>query len=152
TGTVLAIPPLKEGTTYVVLITDKVKDLNGDPLARSTLGKILLLDPSVSVASGGTSTIAGVSDAQAVGIDQMRVAINGAAQVLAGEKSITRDHIVMAYTFKTQSGMKSTAANLAALPYANPTALLGIPSGTTTTINCHPSLPPLNPACGSGRT
>src|SRR5207253_8756899 len=124
------------GATYVVLITDNVKDLNGDPLVRSTLGQILLLDPAISLSSGGKSTVSGVSDAQAFGLDIMRGAINGAVQTLAAEKAITRDHVVMAYTFKTQSGIKSTAALLAALPYSNPTALLTPPTGTTTTIYC----------------
>ena len=47
-GSVWPIPPLKEGTTHVVLVTRRVKDMFGDPLARSTLGKILLLDPSIT--------------------------------------------------------------------------------------------------------
>ena len=127
-GNVVPIPPLKEATTYVVVITDAVKDINGDKLVRSTLGQILLLDPSISIAVSGHSTVSGVTDAQAVGLDQMRLAINAAAQALQAEKSITRDHIVMAYTFKTQGEMKSIAAQLAAMPYAfttsdlNPTA------------------------------
>lgn len=128
TPVVLSIPPLNEGTTYVVLVTDRVRDLNGDKLVRSTLGKILLLDPSISVVStNGKSQLSGVSDAQAQGITQMRQAINLAAGALVAEKSasgLTRDDIVMAYTFRTQT-MKSLATTLAALPYQNPVAGLG---------------------------
>src|SRR5205085_5583763 len=134
----VTLPPYKEGTTYVVVVTDKVKDLNGDPLTRGTLAKLLLLDPTISIASGGKSTVSGVSDAQAVGLDQMRVAINGAAQALAAEKSITRDHIAMAYTFHTQT-MKTTAVTLTALPYGTP----------LTTINPL-ALPTFYGVCGAG--
>jgi hypothetical protein len=129
-STFVPVPPLKEGTTYVVLVTDKVKDINGAALGRSTLGRILLLDPSLTIAdSKGKSQISGVTDAQAVGLDQMRGAIALAAGTLAAEKGSAygRDHIEMAYTFKTQT-MKSTAVNLTALPYSTPS------SGPTSTI------------------
>jgi len=126
------IPPLKEATTYVVLVTDKVKDLNGDPLTRSTLGKLLLLDPTISIAMGGHSTVSGVSDAQAVGLDQMRLAINGAAQTLLAEKtSLAMSDLVMGYTFKTQS-ITSAPNQLAALPYAPACS-------ATVTTDCLPS-------------
>lgn len=112
------LPPLKEGTTYVVLVSDRVKDVFGESLVRSTLGKILLLDPSISVAANGRSRISGVSDAQAAALDRMRQAVNPAAAALEAEKSdLTRAHLVMAYTFRTQT-ITGTATQLAALPYA----------------------------------
>ncbi|MGE5048977.1 MAG: hypothetical protein ACM3PC_10435, partial [Deltaproteobacteria bacterium] len=126
TGVVLSVPPLSENTTHVVLVTDRVKDLNGDKLVRSTLGKILLLDPSISVFANGKSQLSGVSDGQAQGIDEMRQAVNLAAASLLAEKrasGLQRDDLVMAYTFRTQS-MKSAATALAALPYQDPTAAL----------------------------
>jgi hypothetical protein len=126
TAAVISVPPLSEGTTYVVLVTDRVKDLDGDELVRSTLGKILLLDPSISVFANGKSEVSGVSDAQAAGIDQMRQAVNLAAASLVAEKNasgLARGDIVMAYTFRTQ-GMKEVATGLAALPYQDPTAAL----------------------------
>ena len=110
----ISVPPLNEGTSYVVLVTDRVKDLNGDKLVRSTLGKILLLDPSISVFANGKSEVFGMSDAQAAGIDQMRQAVNLAAASLVAEKSasgLARDDIVMAYTFRTQ-GMGRIATTL----------------------------------------
>ena len=126
----VAVPPLKEGTTYVVLITDKVKDLSGAPLGRSTLGSILLLDPAIKLTdANGKSQITGVTDAQAPGLDQMRGAISLAAGTLAAEKGSAygRNHVVMGYTFKTQT-MKTTAVTLTALPYSTPS------SGATSTI------------------
>jgi hypothetical protein len=111
------LPPLKESTSYVVLVTDGVKDINNIGISRSTLGQILLLAPTLPLAVAGKSQLAGVSDAQAVGLDQMRGAINLAAGTLAVEKpAVTRDHIVMAYTFHTQS-ITGAAVNLGALPY-----------------------------------
>ncbi|HEY6908537.1 MAG TPA: hypothetical protein VI356_04150 [Myxococcales bacterium] len=125
-GAVLSLPPLGEGTTYVVLVSDRVKDLNGDKLVRSTLGKILLLDPSISLFANGKSQVSGVSDGQAAGIDRMREAVNLAVASLLAEKrasGLQRDDLVMAYTFTTQT-MKSVATALAALPYQDPAAAL----------------------------
>ena len=150
-----AVPPLKEGTTYVVLISDGVKDLNGNGLTRSTLGKILLMDPSLTAAVNGKSAIAGVTDAQALGIDQMRQAIALAAGTLAVEKpAITRPHLAMAYTFRTQGGktltqdnsMKTAATNLAALPYGAPLTTINPVPGTTK-LYCAPAL---SAACTAG--
>jgi hypothetical protein len=120
------LPPLKENTTYVVVVTDGVKDINNTGLTRSTLGKLLLLDPALPLSTNGKSLVAGPTDAQAVGLDQMRGAINLAAGTLAAEKpAMTRDHVVMAYTFHTQS-FKTTGLKLAALPYTTP-ASTGLP-------------------------
>jgi pimeloyl-ACP methyl ester carboxylesterase len=150
-----AVPPLKEGTTYVVLISDGVKDINGNGLTRSTLAKILLMDPSLTAAVNGKSTIAGVTDAQALGIDQMRQAIALAAGTLAVEKpAITRSHLAMAYTFRTQGGktptqdnsMKTAATNLAALPYGAPLTTINPVAGTTK-LYCAPAL---SAACTAG--
>lgn len=130
----VALPPLKEKTTYVVLITDNVKTPAGKPLVRTTLSNLLFLNPSISIASNGKSTVAGISDAQAVGLDQMRQAIRGAAAVLAFEQpALTLDHVVLGYTFHTQS-MKATAVKLAELPYGTPS------TGTGSTVN--PLAPP----------
>ncbi|HET7788785.1 MAG TPA: hypothetical protein VFL36_22605 [Myxococcales bacterium] len=125
-GAVAVVPPLSEDTTYVVLVSNGVKDLNGDKLVRSTLGQVLLLDPSISVFANGRSQVSGVSDAQAAGMAQMRQAVNLAVASLLAEKNATgmhRDDIVMAYTFRTQT-MKATATDLAALPYQAPAATL----------------------------
>lgn len=119
------VPPLKEATTYVVLVTDGVQDINCTGLTRSTLAKLVLLDPKLPLSdASGKSLVVGPTDAQAVGLDKMRAGVNLAIATLTAEKSaITRDHIAMAYTFHTQS-MKSTAVKLAELPYNNPTAAL----------------------------
>ena len=123
-GPFVALPPLKEGTTYVVLLTDGIKDINNAPLARSTLGKILLFDAPFSASTSGKSNLAGVPDGQAIALDQMRGAISLAAGALAAEPSgVTRAHLVMGYTFHTQT-FKSTAVNLAALPYLTPLTTL----------------------------
>lgn len=142
-GSLVPVPPLSEATTYVVLVTRRVKDLFGDPLVRSTLGKILLLDPSISIASNGKSKISGVSDAQATALDRMRQAIGLAVGALLAEKgpALSRDDLVMAYTFRTQ-GITGAAVQLAALPYANPTAAL---AGAGTKAYCTG-----NPACTGG--
>lgn len=152
TGAVFPLPPLKPGTNYVVLVTNSVKDLNGDPLVRNTLAQILFLDPSIHVAVNGHSTVSGVPDSQAVGIDAMRVGIFGAAAALQAEKSISLDHLVMGYTFHTQGAGTNNpgliAAELAALPYAFTTN--NIAPTATPTVYCHPGVVNVLPGCPTG--
>lgn len=132
-ATFVPVPPLKEATTYVVLVTDGVQDINCTGLTRSTLAKLVLLDPKLPLSdASGKSLVVGPTDAQAVGLDKMRAGVNLAIATLAAEKSaITRDHIAMAYTFHTQS-ITGTAVSLGALPYSPACS-------STVTSNCFPS-------------
>jgi hypothetical protein len=106
TGTPLVLPPLKENTEYGVIVTNGIKDFTGSaPITRSTLGSILLLDPTLHVSVGGKSQIAGLSDSDAAGLEKLRALINGILipKATADGKLTSRDQVVMAYTFKTQS-------------------------------------------------
>ncbi len=128
----LALPPLKEGTEYAVVITDGVKDAaTTKPIIRSTFGNIIAGTTSPLV-SGGQSQIQGVSADQAAGIQAMRTLLGG---VFAGlPAGVTKANVKMAYTFKTQSitGRLATTAfggkgdpgavQLAAFPYDPTTA------------------------------
>jgi hypothetical protein len=102
-GVVLPVQPLKEATEYAVVVTDGVKDAlsGGQAISRSTVSKILLF--SNPVAQGGKSLLAGVSDADASALERMRLGVGPVATALQTEKAITKDHIVSAYTFRTQS-------------------------------------------------
>lgn len=139
-GAFVPLPPLKEGTEYAVVITDGVTDLNGQKLTRGTLSKIVLNSNPVSV--GGKSQISGVTDAQSVGLEQMRQLLLGVVlPTLKAEKSaITPDHVAFAYTFRTQTFL-SAATQLAALPYPAPAATALPVQGTTSAycasaVNC----------------
>ncbi len=102
-GGILALPPLKEATEYVVLISNKVKDLSNKSIGRSTLGQTLLFPPEHPVAANGKSLLAGVSDANATGVENMRQLLHLAIGKLQADKNVTRDQLVMAYSFRTQS-------------------------------------------------
>jgi hypothetical protein len=135
-GTVLALPPLKEATEYVVLISNKVKDLSNKSIGRSTLAQTLLFPPEHPVASNGKSLLAGVSDANATGVEQMRQLLHLAIAKLQSDKGVARDQLVMAYSFRTQSITGTGYAlellagktpskppglvEFAAIPYSNP--------------------------------
>ena len=112
----VAIPALKEGTEYAVILTDGIKDVNGQGLSRSTLGKLLLFQNQLSV--GGKSAVPGVDDATAGALEQMRqvLALPVGTLVATPGSGITKDNVVMAYTFRTQT-FSNTAVNLAAAPY-----------------------------------
>jgi pimeloyl-ACP methyl ester carboxylesterase len=122
---VLALPPLKEATEYVVLITSRVKDATGKAMGRSTLGQTLLFAPEHPVAVNGVSQLVGVSDAQASGLESMRQLLHLAVAQLGADKNIPRDQIVMAYSFRTQTvtGAARAAQQLAG---QTPTAPLGL--------------------------
>jgi len=128
------LPPLEERTTYVVLVTDRVKDIGGRPLARGAGGDILVgtTEPLwTGPTTNPTSLIPGVSGPDAVGLQTMRdglAPLLAGLPVLTGDATLTKDHVVMAYTFHTQSISGKDSATgaggdpgilqLAALPYA----------------------------------
>src|SRR5712691_5106952 len=104
-GTPLVLPPLKENTEYAVVITSGVKDFVGSsPIVRSTLGTLLMLDPALPLTSNGQSLVAGVAASDAAGLQLLRLVLHGVVlPKLTADKGISRDQVVMAYTFKTQS-------------------------------------------------
>ncbi|MBS2023052.1 MAG: hypothetical protein JST92_11615 [Deltaproteobacteria bacterium] len=118
------LPPLKDNTEYAVILTDGIKalDLSAPPtfqgkgLTRSTLASILLAPPEHPVSIGGKSQLAGVDDATAAGLENMRNAlslvIGTASATISG---FSRDHVAMGYTFRTQSiSGKGNAIDVAA--------------------------------------
>ncbi len=155
------LPPLEERTTYLVVITDRVKDVLGHPLARSTLGHILLETTQplyAGTAQNPTSLLPGVSGPDALGLQTLRDELTSflaGLPTITGDSGLTKDHVVMAYTFRTQSitGKDYPTAGdpgllqLAALPY-NPDLLgAGVPlppgavTGSTTCYGCPSSQP-----------
>jgi hypothetical protein len=105
-------------------------------MGRSTLAQTLLFPPEHPVAANGKSLLAGVSDGQASGVEGMRQLLHLAIAKLQADKNITRDQLVMAYSFRTQSitgtgyaqqqlaGQTPTKppglVQFAAIPYSNP--------------------------------
>ncbi len=119
-----SLPPLKETTEYLVVVTNQVKDAAGNPLAPSTLAKILQFQSPL--AANGKSQLAGVSDVQAAQLEQMRT-LTQSSLAAAG---IGLSSVAMAYTFKTQ-GISQTALQLAAVPYSSSVAPLMVPGAIT---------------------
>ncbi len=120
-----ALPPLKESTSYAVLVTNKVKDADGLPMSNTTLGQMLLFTHPLCTPSPGcaaspgtaTSEVPGVSGAQAALLEQMRLALQPVVSQLATDHGVARADIVMPYVFRTQS-ITSDALQLGAGPYA----------------------------------
>ncbi len=130
------LPPLKEGTEYAVLVTDGVLAApttptgSPTPLQRSTLSNILLFDSPLADGNG-KSLLAGQPDATAAGLEKIRLGAAAAAAALQAEKGIAKSHVVLGYTFRTQT-ITATALELAAAPYASPTAFVpGMPVNVT---------------------
>jgi hypothetical protein len=144
-STTLYLPPLDEKTTYAVVVTDGVKDVTGKPLGRSTFAEIVL-DVQSPVFANGASQLAGVSDALAQSIEQMRTALVPVYGALPG--GLTKDHVAMAYTFRTQS-ISGTSLALSAAPYsveAGAAQALFTPDAAPTPIAAPSGIPTTNVA------
>jgi hypothetical protein len=110
------LPPLQEGTLYGVVITRRVRDIQGRSLVRPTVAKIILEFTHIVKADGVTSDIPGVGDATAKALKAMQDALAplwGPGILPAGT---TKADVATAYTFKTQS-VTGTTTLLAGLPY-----------------------------------
>ncbi|MBL0278292.1 MAG: hypothetical protein IPQ24_19860 [Anaeromyxobacter sp.] len=107
------LPPLDEGTTYAVVVTNRVKDVAGGALVRPTVAKILL-EFTAPLAVGGVSAIPGVANGTAAMLQTMRAALDPIWAVLPA--GTTKADVVTAYTFKTQS-ITGLSLQLSAAPY-----------------------------------
>lgn len=116
--------PLKEHTTYAVVMTTDILDKASKPIGPGTVAKILRFTNPLVV--GGKSQLSGIDDATASGLEAMRQKLAPLLPVLAAG-GVPASKIAMAYTFHTQSFL-GTASQLASLPYA-PTlpAAAGLP-------------------------
>jgi hypothetical protein len=108
--------PLKDDTSYAVVITTGVKDKTGKPLKRGTVANVLLFDNPL-VDGAGHSQLLGIDDATAYALEVMRQQLLPVrAALAAASPAVPTGDIAMAYTFKTQS-ILGVATQLAALPY-----------------------------------
>jgi hypothetical protein len=109
------LPPLKESTSYAVVVTDGVKDMFGRKLVRSTFAR-LMLDFTVPL-----STVPGVDAGTAAGLTALGAALTPVWSALP--TGITKANVVAAYTFKTQTVTPASTAILAFAGTAAPTAV-----------------------------
>ncbi len=131
-SSVLRTRPLKDNTNYAIVITDGVKDKTGAAMKPGTVGRILLFENAL-VNGTGTSQLAGIDNNTAGALEVMRQQLRPVVAALGSSRAITKDHIAMAYTFKTQTILK-TAVQLAALPYSTPAATAFPLSAATSTV------------------
>jgi hypothetical protein len=108
--------PLKDDTSYAVVITTGVKDKAGHAIKRGTVANVLLFDNPL-VNGSGQSQLIGIDDATAYALEVMRQQLLPVRAALsAATPAVPKADIAMAYTFKTQS-ILGVATQLAALPY-----------------------------------
>ena len=145
TGGLYALPPLHEGSEYAVVLTDGISEPGGKKTAQATLGRLLALSSPLLV--GTTPTVAGLALSDAKQLEPLRLALSSVLDDLAATKNITRAHVTMAYTIRTQSGIKSTASLLAALPYGTPLSTLQPVAAET--VSCSATMAALVPGCAA---
>jgi dienelactone hydrolase len=87
--------PLKEGTTYGVVVRDKLVADDGRAVAPMTIGALMRLGSPVE--DGGKSQIGSLADEDAARVEWTRKRITGLLD------QIGRDHVVTAWPFTTQT-------------------------------------------------
>lgn len=85
--------PLAVGTGYAVVVTDRIEDLDGEPIIAMPAG--VLLKAQAAVAEAGVSQVGVLPDADAVKVEDSR----GRMTVLLDQ--VGRDHVVAAWPFVT---------------------------------------------------
>lgn len=134
-GAIYTLPPLKESTTYAVVITKSA----GGGLVRNTIDR-LLFDFTNPLHDGAHSLLPNLTDTQAAGFQQMRQLFQGVIfPTLNALKGVSASDVAMAYTFKTQSitgkGSVPGALQFAALPDSLPS----FPDALTVTTTLTPA-------------
>lgn len=129
--------PLKDATDYAVIITTGVKDKAGNAIGPGTVATMLRFKSPLS--NNGASAIAGVDDATATSLENMRLQLHPVFKALAN-RGVPAADVAVAYTFRTQT-ILSQAERLAALPYTlpaatalpNPSSFVAMPAATAFT-------------------
>lgn len=114
---IVPVPPLAENHHYVVVVTNGVKDLAGNPIVASTLDKIVFQFTS-PIFANGSSQVPGVSDADAYGLQQLRDQLSPLVDNIGlfTGTGLTKADVVLAYPVSTQS-VTGTSVLLSAAPY-----------------------------------
>lgn len=126
---ILPLRPLKEYTSYMAVLTNDIRDINGNdatPDRTYGLGKTSV--PWVD--ENGKSTYALFDDATAAGLEQIRQ-ITQSMELNAASVGINPDDIVLAWTVHTQS-ITPTLKLLRSI--AQPSATTIVPTGMNTGI------------------
>jgi len=116
---VLRTKPLKDNTSYAVVMTTDIKDKAGNAIGPGTVAKIVRFQNPIADAAGKSQLI-GISDTIAQQLEKMRKELAPVLAQLATE-GLDSSKLGMAYTFHTQT-ILATAAQLGALPYTLPAA------------------------------
>ncbi len=94
--------PLIERTNYIAYFTDNLKDRDGGTVA-ATSAWALLRNRNALVDASGNSTISTVPTALAQQLEPARQSMKQALDALEQGSGITREHLVLATVFRTQS-------------------------------------------------
>jgi hypothetical protein len=108
--------PLKDSTSYAVVMTTAIHDKAGKSIGPGTVAKVLRFSHALSIA--GKSQLLGIDDATAAALEAMRLQLQPVFATLAAG-GVPSGEVAMAYTFRTQTILKQ-AAQLADGPYNAP--------------------------------
>ncbi|WP_457746417.1 Ig-like domain-containing protein, partial [Sulfurimonas sp.] len=116
---ILPIKPLKPNQNYMVVLTKNITDNAGTPIAPDVASE-LLLQTTPLIDATGNHTALPVGDA--IKLEGIRVLTQAMIDLAISQRSMLRENIVAAWSFKTQTiGSVATA-----LTANNPTATMGV--------------------------
>ena len=131
------LPPLKGATKYGVVVTKRVKDVLGRPLARSTVARISL------ALTAPVDTSRGIDAGTAALLEQMRTDLAPVFAPGVLPAGTTKSDVAMAYVFRTQTvtggepaGTHQGSLQLSAFPYGGAQAAASaifVPQAVATT-------------------
>jgi len=120
---ILPRKPLKSHTDYVVALTNKITNNQGNPLAADATTLLLNSETSL-VTAQGKSSVAGLDDADAAKLELLRQLNRATFENVAVQKDINKSDIVITWNFQTQSIGKVAHALMQAAANYSPKLIL----------------------------
>jgi pimeloyl-ACP methyl ester carboxylesterase len=138
------LKPLKPSTRYLIAVTDRVRDLDGNAAVASSQFRVVRRD--TPVAEQADPFIVGLNPTQRGTLEALRVqlirpAVEALIAATADTLGLTEDNIVLAWTVTTQSAGKTLGLMAAE---ATPQAIASFPTGLTVDQALqNPNVPPV---------
>ena len=98
---ILPLKPLKPSSSYLVVLTNAIKDSQGNPF-QSSLVYSYLKSSSALIGSNGKSVVSGLSDASAQALEPLRQ-LTQAQLAVANAAGVDTASVVISWSFSTQS-------------------------------------------------
>ncbi len=130
---IVPLKPLKPDTSYYTVITNSLKDANGDSVTPSAIYSLAKSSTAKYVNDAGVSQLTGVPDASAQTLESLRQLISASEfTVDFAKEDLAATNIVVSWSFTTQSVGKTLATVRSLAASSSPATSLSAFVGVTT--------------------